>query len=145
MTRTQVQDQDQDQALTQKPGARDMFGWLVEWLMVGRTADRLLGCWVPTSSKMGPKCTNLMAKSHQDVAPNPSKSRCWGVLRASWEVLRGSWGGLRGSLAPRWPQEPKKLRKSISGPPSWEACWDPKSSKIAPKSDPKGYHFLNLF
>ena len=59
--------------------------------------------------------------------------------------LGGVWGGLEANLAPRWPQEAKNLRKSISGAPSWEACWDLKSQKIAPKRDPKSDDFLVVF
>ena len=59
--------------------------------------------------------------------------------------LGGVLGHLGPKMAPRWPQEPPKPRKSISGPPSWEPFWSPKSINIVPKSDPKGDRFYDRF
>ena len=54
-------------------------------------------------------------------------------------------GHLGPKMAPRWPQEPPKLRKSVSGPPSWGPFWEPKPIKIGVKSDPKGDRFYDRF
>ena len=120
--------------------------------LVGRMADQLLGCWVPTSSRMGPKFTNSVAKSHQDVAQNPSKWRCWGVLGpssgclgGSWRALGGSWGHLGPKMAPRWPQEAQKPRKINSGAPSWEPSWRPKSIKNPSRGHRNGNRFFDHF
>ena len=107
--------------------------------------DQLLGCWVPTSNKMGRKSTNSVAKSHQDVAPNPPKWKCWGAscvgLWGSWRVLGGSWGHLGPKMVPR----AKKTSKKYFWAPPWVPSWRPKSTKIAPKSDPKGDDFFDHF
>ena len=112
-------------------------------------ADQWVGCWVPTSSRMGPKCTNSVAKSHQDVAQNPSTSRCWGVLGPSSGCLGGSWRALGGVLGPSWPQEAprhqKGERRGTEFAPPRTPKLGPKSIKICPKSDPKGEHFCDHF
>ena len=82
-------------------------------------------------------------RTHRKAIARPSKNRpSWDTNpfknRTKWKPkwfkitpkrpLGGVWGGGLGAiLAPRWPQEAKNLRKSISGAPSWEACWGQKS------------------
>ena len=108
-----------------------MIGWLLEWLLqclkiVSKSFENL--------SKIYQKITKQSTKIYQKWFKNRSES----VHRA---VLEGSWA----ILAPRWPQEPPKPRKSISGPPSWGPFWEPKSIKIGFKSDPKGDRFYDRF
>ena len=103
--------------------APGMFGCLVEWLMVGRMADQLLGCWVPTSSKMGPKRIarrspdhpktdqvgpQIHSKIHQNGSQNRPKSLPGGLLEGSGEVLGPSWPQDGPKVAPRGPKTSKK-------------------------------------
>ena len=89
---------------------------------------------IQKSSKLGHKSIQKSKKMEAKMVQNRSQEASW----------RGR-GGLGAILAPRWPQEAKNLRKSISGAPSWEACWGLKSQKIAPKSDPEGDDFFIVF
>ena len=74
--------------------------------------------WWPKSPKIDQCGLQISIKINQKSQKNPSKSDPEGVL-----------GGLGAILAPRWHQEPKGLRKAISRVPSWEPCWDQKSSR----------------
>ena len=110
---------------------------------------QLLSAIPPPCPRTHRKAIARPSKNRPSWDTNPFKNRTkwrpkWFKI-ASKRPLGGVWGGLGAILAPRWPQEAKNLRKSISGVPSWEACWGPKSQKIAPKSDPEGDDFFIVF
>ena len=103
----------------------------------------------PPGLRMHRKAIARPSKNRPSWDTNPFKNRTkwkpkWFKI-APKRPLGGVWGGLGAILAPRWPQEAKNLRKSISGAPSWEACWGLKFQKIAPKSDPEGDDFFIVF
>ena len=84
----------------------------------------------PPGLRMHRKAIARPSKNRPSWDTNPFKNRRkwkpkWFKI-APKRPLGGVWGGLGAILAPRWPQEAKNLRKSISGAPSWEAFWDQK-------------------
>ena len=123
-----------------------MLDWSIEWLInslvvwwsVDRLVARVVARVIPKSSENQPKIFQKSIKNLSKMVPKSIKI-------GSQSCLGGVLGHLGPKMAPRWPQEPPKPRKSIFGPPSWGPFWEPKLIKIGFKSDPKGDRFYDRF